>query len=76
MLSGISLRAQKLSYGWPSRKVSFLLVLLLTLYRVLIVFSAGPVVTDNGNFVIDAPFTPEQMSDPPKVLAAQSTPVL
>ncbi|KAH6874256.1 ribose 5-phosphate isomerase A-domain-containing protein [Coprinopsis sp. MPI-PUGE-AT-0042] len=29
---------------------------------------AGPVVTDNGNFVIDAPFSPEQMADPPKVL--------
>ena len=25
---------------------------------------AGPVVTDNGNFVIDAPFEAETMSDP------------
>jgi ribose 5-phosphate isomerase A len=27
-------------------------------------FKAGPVVTDNGNFVIDAPFSPELLSDP------------
>lgn len=25
---------------------------------------AGPVVSDNGNFVIDAPFPEEQMKDP------------
>lgn len=25
---------------------------------------AGPIVTDNGNFVIDAPFPDEQMKDP------------
>ena len=25
---------------------------------------AGPIVTDNGNFIIDAPFPPEIMSDP------------
>jgi ribose 5-phosphate isomerase A len=25
---------------------------------------AGPIVTDNGNFVIDAPFPPELMKDP------------
>ncbi|KXN82955.1 Ribose-5-phosphate isomerase, partial [Leucoagaricus sp. SymC.cos] len=29
---------------------------------------AGPVVTDNGNFVIDAPFNREKMHDPTKVL--------
>ncbi|EJD07931.1 ribose 5-phosphate isomerase [Fomitiporia mediterranea MF3/22] len=29
---------------------------------------AGPVVTDNGNFVIDAPFDPETMSDPHELL--------
>lgn len=29
---------------------------------------AGPVVTDNGNFVIDAPFAPEQMQDPSAML--------
>lgn len=27
-------------------------------------FKAGPVVTDNGNFVIDAPFPEEMMRDP------------
>jgi len=29
---------------------------------------AGPVVTDNGNFVIDAPFDRERMQDPPTIL--------
>ncbi|KAL9709525.1 ribose-5-phosphate isomerase rki1 [Leucoagaricus gongylophorus] len=29
---------------------------------------AGPIVTDNGNFVIDAPFGQEKMQDPSKVL--------
>ncbi|KAH8077731.1 ribose-5-phosphate isomerase [Cristinia sonorae] len=29
---------------------------------------AGPVVTDNGNFVIDAPFAVEQMKEPAKLL--------
>ncbi|KAF5354310.1 hypothetical protein D9756_007205 [Leucocoprinus leucothites] len=29
---------------------------------------AGPVVTDNGNFVIDAPFDQEKMQDPSKIL--------
>ncbi|KIJ56297.1 hypothetical protein M422DRAFT_23587 [Sphaerobolus stellatus SS14] len=29
---------------------------------------AGPVVTDNGNFVIDAPFAPEALKDPYEVL--------
>lgn len=29
---------------------------------------AGPVVTDNGHFVIDAPFEPERMQDPSAVL--------
>jgi ribose 5-phosphate isomerase A len=28
---------------------------------------AGPVVTDNGNFVIDAPFGREEMANPVKV---------
>jgi len=28
---------------------------------------AGPIVTDNGNFVIDAPFDQEKMQDPCKV---------
>ena len=28
---------------------------------------AGPVVTDNGNFVIDAPFSEEMMRDPHEV---------
>ena len=28
---------------------------------------AGPVVTDNGNFVIDAPFDAETMQDPHEV---------
>ena len=28
---------------------------------------AGPVVTDNGNFVIDAPFPEDQMREPAKV---------
>ena len=28
---------------------------------------AGPVVTDNGNFVIDAPFAPEAFEDPHSV---------
>ncbi|KAI0051536.1 ribose-5-phosphate isomerase [Auriscalpium vulgare] len=31
---------------------------------------AGPVVTDNGNFVVDAVFGPEAMSDPVRVLHA------
>jgi ribose 5-phosphate isomerase A len=31
------------------------------------VAKAGPVVSDNGNFVIDAPFTPEQLADPQSV---------
>ena len=31
---------------------------------------AGPVVTDNGNFIIDAPFPPEIMSDPYTVRAS------
>ena len=31
------------------------------------VFIAGPIVTDNGNFVIDAPFGQEKMQDPSKV---------
>lgn len=30
--------------------------------------TAGPVVTDNGNFVIDAPFEKAYMKDPPKLL--------
>lgn len=30
---------------------------------------AGPVVTDNGNFVIDAPFAKEVMMDPYSILA-------
>ncbi|CAL1710599.1 unnamed protein product [Somion occarium] len=30
---------------------------------------AGPIVTDNGNFVIDAPFPEEQMKDPYTLLA-------
>ncbi|KAF5339740.1 hypothetical protein D9611_009171 [Ephemerocybe angulata] len=30
--------------------------------------TAGPVVTDNGHFVIDAPFEPERMQDPSAVL--------
>ncbi|KAL4063455.1 ribose 5-phosphate isomerase A-domain-containing protein [Scleroderma citrinum] len=29
---------------------------------------AGPVVSDNGNFIIDAPFPPETMKDPYKVM--------
>ena len=29
---------------------------------------AGPVVSDNGNFVIDAPFSPERFSDPHQLL--------
>ena len=28
---------------------------------------AGPIVTDNGNFVIDAPFDQDKMQDPSKV---------
>lgn len=28
---------------------------------------AGPVVTDNGNFVIDAPFGPAVLADPKQV---------
>ena len=28
---------------------------------------AGPVVTDNGNFVVDAPFGPEALADPKQV---------
>lgn len=28
---------------------------------------AGPVVTDNGNFVIDAPFSPEFLKEPYRV---------
>lgn len=28
---------------------------------------AGPVVSDNGNFIIDAPFSPDVMKDPYKV---------
>lgn len=30
-------------------------------------FKAGPVVSDNGNFIIDAPFDKEKMKDPQKV---------
>jgi hypothetical protein len=32
------------------------------------VSKAGPVVTDNGNFVIDAPFAPDTMADPAALL--------
>ena len=28
---------------------------------------AGPVVSDNGMFIIDAPFPPEKLEDPAKV---------
>jgi ribose 5-phosphate isomerase len=28
---------------------------------------AGPVVSDNGNFIVDAPFPKEMMKDPKKV---------
>lgn len=28
---------------------------------------AGPVVSDNGNFVIDAPFSPDMLRDPHEV---------
>lgn len=31
---------------------------------------AGPVVTDNGNFIIDAPFSEEQMRKPEEVRAS------
>lgn len=31
---------------------------------------AGPIVTDNGNFVIDAPFPESQMKEPAKVYTA------
>ena len=31
-------------------------------------FKAGPVVSDNGNFIIDAPFDREKMKDPQKVI--------
>lgn len=34
---------------------------------VLMCTPAGPVVTDNGNFVIDAPFEREKMLDPASV---------
>lgn len=44
-------------------------VQMLFLLRVLTVNMsiAGPIVTDNGNFVIDAPFGQEKMQDPSKV---------
>ena len=31
-------------------------------------FKAGPVVSDNGNFIIDAPFDREKLKDPQKVI--------
>jgi ribose 5-phosphate isomerase len=37
---------------------------------------AGPVVTDNGNFVIDAPFDHERMLDPYVVSNCKISPVL
>ena len=55
----ISLDHPKPHFEWPSRKVG------------LFIFSpldscviAGPVVTDNGNFIIDAPFGRDHMIDP------------
>jgi ribose 5-phosphate isomerase A len=33
---------------------------------------AGPIVSDNGNFIIDAPFTEEQMKDPLTVSTIES----
>ena len=35
---------------------------------------AGPVVSDNGNFIIDAPFPEEQMKDPAAVRVLLSSP--
>ena len=37
---------------------------------------AGPIVTDNGNFVIDAPFPDEQMKDPYTVSPSSNPPVV
>lgn len=34
---------------------------------------AGPVVSDNGNFIIDAPFPPDMMQDPADVSPATHT---
>ena len=34
---------------------------------------AGPVVSDNGNFIVDAPFPKEMMKDPKKVRSPAST---
>jgi ribose 5-phosphate isomerase A len=33
---------------------------------------AGPIVSDNGNFIIDAPFPEEQMKDPLTVSTLKS----
>lgn len=41
-----------------------LLIYPLDLLWILRIFLAGPVVSDNGNFIIDAPFSREIMEDP------------
>lgn len=53
-------------------------LILVTLVSCLTVklFLAGPVVTDNGNFVIDAPFDREKMIDPYVVSKISLVPVL
>ena len=48
---------------WASRKVKGFKWYCLTVNMSI----AGPIVTDNGNFVIDAPFGQEKMQDPSKV---------
>jgi len=35
---------------------------------------AGPVVSDNGNFIIDAPFSAEDLKDPMRVSRLSSAP--
>lgn len=52
---------------WPSKKVRLLRWDLLPRVVTVMMRIAGPVVTDNGNFVIDAPFDREKMQDPSKV---------
>ena len=59
----IAVMKGNLSFLYPAPRPIFILTL------------AGPVVTDNGNFVIDAPFDLERMLDP-YVVSRKISPVL
>ena len=52
------------------------MISVLFLVLLIPVFAAGPVVSDNGNFVIDAPFDQERLKDPRKVSTRPLTGIL